>query len=273
MKDLGPIVEPSPIPDVTRRRVLTAGGITLVAVFAGCRSTTAVSVPATGVAASPRASAAASQVVAARVQEIEKLRKPVFVPEGGAVDPVSFSLADTLFWTDILSEHGQFFAMLMPGPELASHRAEAERFRDTFAQHFDRVRSASVDQSNYAALNRSTVELVKPFIEWKHRLGEAQAKGKIRSLVWHDFFEHTAFEAERFVKRLDLMSRGQTQLDQREVVDFWAKIMEDHAEFIAHLAGPAGEDPDRCLITASRRSAGCVALSSPDTARTLPEAR
>ena len=81
MKDLGPIVEPSPVPDVSRRLVLTAGGITLVAVFAGCRSTTAVSVPATGgVAASPRASAAASQIVAARVQEIEKLRKPVFVP-------------------------------------------------------------------------------------------------------------------------------------------------------------------------------------------------
>ena len=251
MKDLGPILEPSPIPDVSRRRVLTASGITLVAAFAGCRSTTAVSVPGAGVSASPRTSAEASRVVAARVQEIEKLRKPVFVPEGGAVDPVSFSLADTLFWSDILSEHGQFFATLMPGPELAGHRAEAERFRDTFAQHFDRVRSASVDQSNYAALNRSTIELVKPFIEWKHRLGDAQATGKIRSLVWHDFFEHTAFEAERFVKRLDATSRGQAQLDRREVVDFWAKVMEDHAEFISHLLDPQ----EKMLIAASRKSA------------------
>ena len=155
MKDLGPLLEPSPIPDVSRQRVLTAGGITLVAAFAGCRSTTAVSVPGAGVSASPRASAEASRVVAARVQEIEKLRKPVFVPEGGAVDPVSFSLADTLFWSDILSEHGQFFAMLMPGPELAGHRAEAERFRDTFAQHFDRVRSAS---STNRTMPRSTAQ-------------------------------------------------------------------------------------------------------------------
>jgi hypothetical protein len=251
LKILDEVSEPSPIPDVTRRRVLTAGGITLVAAFAGCRSSTAVSVPATGVADSARATAASAAVSAARVQAVENLRKPVFVPEGGATDPVSFSLADTLFWTDILSEHGQFFAMLMPGEELAQHRAEAERFKQTFAQQFDRARMASIDRQNYVELNRSTVELVKPFIEWKRRLGEAQAKGRIRSLVWPDFFEHTALEADRFTRRLDQFSRGNAALDRTEVVDFWARIMEDHAEFIAHLLDPE----EKTLIAASRKSA------------------
>jgi hypothetical protein len=175
----------------------------------------------------------------------------VFVAESGAVDPVSFSLADTLFWTDIMMEHAQFFVMLMPGQELATHRAEAERFQATFRQQFDRVRAAAVDRSNYVALNRSTVELVKPFADWKHRLGEAQAKGKIRSLVWPDFFEHTALEAERFVRRLDLFSRGNAELDRAEVVDFWSKIMEDHSEFIAHLLDPQ----EKTLIAAARKSA------------------
>jgi len=252
MRDLGPILEPSPVPDVTRRRVLTAGGVTLVAAYVvGCASRTAVSVPAGGVSASPRAASEAARVQAARVQAIENVRKPVFVPEGGATDPVSFSLADTMFWTDILSEHGQFFAMLMPGEELAQHRAEAERFKATFARQFDRARGASIDRTNYGELNRSTMELVKPFIEWKHRLGEAQAKGKIRSLVWPDFFEHTALEAERFTRRLDQYTRGQATLDRAEVVDFWAKIMEDHAEFIAHLLDPQ----EKLLIAASRKSA------------------
>lgn len=251
MKDLGPVSEPSPVADVTRRRVLLAGGVTLVVAVAGCRSSTAVSVPAGSVSASPRAAEASSKVVAARVQAIENVRKPVFVAEGGAADPVSFSMADTLFWTDILMEHGQFFAMLMPGDELAQHRAEAERFKASFAQQFERARTASIDRTNYVELDRSTVELVKPFIEWKHRLGEAQAKGKIRSLVWPDFFEHTALEAERFVRRLDQFSRGQAELDRREVIDFWAKIMEDHAEFIAHLLDPQ----EKVLIAASRKSA------------------
>ena len=251
MKDLGPVYEPSPIPGVTRRRVLLAGGVTMVASFAGCRSSTAVSVPATGVVSNPRASAEAARVSDARVATIENMRKPVFVAEGGSVDPVSFSLADSLFWTDIMMEHAQFFVMLMPGQELATHRAEAERFQATFGRQFDRVRTATVDRSNYVALNRSTVELVKPFADWKHRLGEAQAKGKIRSLVWPDFFEHTALEAERFVRRLETFSRGNAELDRGEVVDFWSKIMEDHSEFIAHLLDPQ----EKTLIAAARKSA------------------
>jgi Domain of unknown function (DUF2935) len=252
MKYLDHASQPSPIPGVNRRRVLTAGGITLVAAFTGCRSSTAVSVPSAGVAASPRAATAAAQVAeAALVQAVETLRKPVFVPDSGAKDPVSFSLADTLFWTDILMEHGQFFVTLMPGDELAQHRAEAQRFQQTFAQQFDRARAARIDSSNYATLNRSTVELVKPFIDWKRRLGDAQAKGKIRSLVWPDFFEHTALEAERFTRRLDQLARGNPELDRSEVIEFWAKIMEDHAEFIAHLLDPQ----EKTLIAASRKSA------------------
>jgi hypothetical protein len=252
MKYFDSAPDPSPVPDVTRRRVLTVGGVTLIAAFAGCRSSTAVSVPATSVSASPRTAAAAGRVSeAARVQEIEKLRKPVFVPEGSAFDPVAFSLADTLFWTDILTEHAQFFVMLMPGEELAQARAQAERFKTTFAEQFDRARTASIDRSNYANLNRQTVELAKPFIEWKHRMGEAQAKGKIRSLVWHDFFEHTALEAERFTRRLTQFSAGRAELDRAEVISFWAKIMEDHAEFIAHLLDPQ----EKALIAASRKSA------------------
>ena len=251
MKDLGALSDPGPVPGVTRRRVLLASGMTLVASFAGCRSSTAVSVPAAGVTTSPQASAEAARVAHAGVAAIENVRKPVFVAESGAMDPVSFSLADTLFWTDIMMEHAQFFVMLMPGPELATHRAEAERFQASFRQQFDRVRTAAIDRTNYTALNHSTVELVKPFADWKHRLGEAQATGKIRSLVWHDFFEHTALEAERFMRRLQTFSRGMAELDRGEVVDFWAKIMEDHSEFIAHLLDPQ----EKTLIAAARKSA------------------
>jgi hypothetical protein len=227
--------------------------VTLVAAFlTGCRSSTSVDVPAGGVGASPRASAEALRVSeAARVQAVENLRKPVFVPEGTAVDPVSFSLADTLFWTDILMEHGQFFVMLMPGDELAQQRAEAERFRASFAGHFDRVRTARIDRASYLQLNRQTIELVKPFVEWKRRMSEAQATGRMRSLVWPDFFDHTALEAERFTRRLELLSDGHAELDRGEVVTFWAKIMEDHAEFIAHLLDPQ----EKTLIAAAQKSA------------------
>ena len=268
MKDLGVVSEPGPGPDVTRRRALLAGGVTLIAAFAGCRSSTAVSVPSAGVAAQPRAAAEAARVAHASVAAIEYVRKPVFVAEPGTVDPVSFSLADTLFWTDIMMEHAQFFVMLMPGRELAAHRAEAEQFQESFRQHFDQVRTAAIDRTNYVALNDRTAELTKPFAEWKHRLGEAQATGKIRSLVWHDFFEHTALEAERFARRLQMLSRGNAELDRAEVVEFWSKIMEDHSEFIAHLLDPQ----EKLLIAAARKSADLFSRLRAEH-RTTPNAK
>src|SRR5688500_12150924 len=57
--------------------------------------------------------------------------KPVYVP--AADDPVSHSIADTLFWTDQLAEHASFFVMLMPGRELAGRGGPPARFRATLA--------------------------------------------------------------------------------------------------------------------------------------------
>jgi hypothetical protein len=175
--------------------------------------------------------------------------KPVYVPAERTKDPVAISHADNLFWTDILSEHAMFFVMLMPGKELAGARSEAERFQATFAQHHQKARSAKLDKGTYASFNQSTTELVKPFIDYKHKMHEAQKSGKIHSLVWPLFFEHTANEAERFVKRLSELSGGSSEYDKSEVVDFWTEIMGEHAEFIAHLLDP---EEDTLVATANK---------------------
>jgi hypothetical protein len=204
---------------ITRREILVTGGATLVTtLFAGA--------PAD--AQTPGATTKNGGT------------KPVYVPSGD--DAVSHSVADNLFWTDILTEHATFFAMLMPGPELAAQRGRAEQFKASFAGQFEKARSARLDKSNYAAFNRSTVEMVKPFIDFKREMQQAQQSGRLRSLVWPLFFDHTAREAERFVRRLDQLSKGDADLDPAEVVDFWARIMDEHAEFIAHLLDPQ-EDP------------------------------
>jgi hypothetical protein len=67
---------------------------------------------------------------------------------------------------------------------------------------------------------------------------DAQASGKLKSLTWSTFFDHTAREAERFSKRLDQFSRGDTSINLREAADFWTLIMGEHADFIAHLLDP-----------------------------------
>jgi hypothetical protein len=205
---------------ISRREVLVVGGVALVA-------TLFADEPA--LAQAPAGATAKTGGT-----------KPVFVAQ--ADDPVSFSVADNLFWNDIFMEHAVFFTMLMPGPELATQRARAEKFKGQFEAQFKRAQAASLDKSNYAAFNASTVEIVKPFIDFKREMQEAQQAGRLKSLVWPLFFDHTAREAERFVRRIDQLSKGHADLDTAEVVDFWARIMDEHAEFIAHLLDPQ-EDP------------------------------
>jgi len=168
--------------------------------------------------------------------------KDVVLPAAGVDDPVSLSVADSLFWTDIMMEHALFFALLMPGDDLRNERGQAEAFQRRFASHLGRLRGESADRSNYAALNRATTEIVRPFIEFKQKMQDAQTSGRLHSLVWPLFFEHTAREGERFVARLDRFSRGETESDRSETIGFWSQIMAEHSDFIAHLLDPEERD-------------------------------
>lgn len=169
-------------------------------------------------------------------------RKAVFLPDAGSTDPVAHSVAENLFWTDQLMEHAKFFVMLMPGTELADVRAQAEQFQATFALQFEKANSAALDTSNYAAFNHSTIELVKPFIDFKAHMGAEQASGRLKSLVWASFFDHTLREATRFTERLEQFSRGDVAISRSEASGFWTEIMGEHAGFIAHLLDPEERD-------------------------------
>src|ERR671913_570575 len=213
---------------VSRRKILTAGGATLVgATLAGPLLETALGQGMGGQDMRRRG-----------ITSKEGGTKPTFLPEAGSNDPIAHSIAENLFWNEQMMEHAKFFVMLMPGPELAGPRGQAEQFQQTFAGQLEKVRAASLDRGNYAAFNRSTVELVKPYADFKHRMRDEQAAGRLQSLVWPAFFEHTAREADRFARRLDQFSRGNTATDMKEAAEFWTIIMGEHADFIAHLLDP-----------------------------------
>ena len=168
--------------------------------------------------------------------------KPIFLPPDGSTDVAVHSRAENLFWTDVMMEHAGFFAMLMPGIELASQRGQAENFQRSFQTQYDHARTATLDRTNCAAFNRSTIELIKPFLEYKQRMLDAQNSGKIRTLVFPLFFDHTVREAQRAAMRLEKLSAGDATLNYPEVVDFWSAGMSDHSEFIAHLLDPQEQD-------------------------------
>ena len=173
-------------------------------------------------------------------KEIEQpYEKPVTVPAAENKDPSAHAWADARFATDIMAEHALFFALLMP-PEVAGpERAEAQSFNKTFADLYQQIDASGPPQpSELKSFVSKFTESVKPFIEYKARLGEAQASGKLRSLVWPLFFEHTQHEAERWTRRLETLAGGESELDKEEVSTFWTNIMDEHARFVAHLLDP-----------------------------------
>ena len=228
---------------ITRRRLVEIGGATLVA--------TAL-FGASGIAHSRAADAAttAQGIAGVTVSTIGGGTKPVYVTRAGSQDPVEHSVADTLFWGDIMMEHAAFFTMLMPGPALSRVRGQAEGFQRQFANHLERLRRSRLDRSNYVAFNRSTLALVQPFANFKRANQRAQESGQLRSLVWPQFFEHTAHEAERFMRRLNQLNAGNTAFDRAEVVPFWSQVMDEHALFIAHLLDPQ----EQALIDTARET-------------------
>ncbi len=186
--------------------------------------------------------------------------KPVILPKAGDADLARHAWADVRFAADIMAEHALFFALLMPEELAAKERAEALQFSKSFGALFERVDAGPPPERG--GLKRFTdeiVEQIKPFIEYKARLGEAQRTGELRSLVWPLFFDHTRHEAERWTRRLISLGQGESEFERSEVVAFWANIMEEHARFVAHLLDP---DEFELIDKATSASRVFVALGS-----------
>lgn len=174
--------------------------------------------------------------------------KPTYLPEAGSKDPVAHSIAENLFWNEQLMEHAVFFTMLMPGQELAAQRAEAEKFKAAFADHL--ARSGTINEGNLKTFNQSTIDHVRQFVDFKHRMRDEQSAGRLKSLTWPTFFDHTAREAEYFADRLGRLSAGDVDVDGARAAEFWTLIMGEHADFVAHLLDPT----ERVLIAKANKA-------------------
>ena len=165
--------------------------------------------------------------------------KPMVLPDPTEQSPSLHAWADARFATDIMAEHALFFVLLMPPEVAAKERAEAQEFHKKFSALYARIEADGPPEpgalKSFAAM---VLEEIKPFIDYKARLGEAQMSGSLRSLVWPLFFDHTRHEAERWTRRLETLAGGESELDRSEVSKFWTEIMDEHVRFVAHLLDP-----------------------------------
>ncbi len=179
--------------------------------------------------------------------------KPVVLPAADNSDPAVHAWADARFATDIMAEHALFFALLMPPEVAAKERAEALRFSEIFlTMHNHLDTSPPPERTDLKRFANNVAEQIKPFTEYKAKLGDAQRSGQLRSLVWPLFFDHTQHEAERWTARLEKLAAGESEYDRSEVTTFWTNIMDEHARFIAHLLDPDEYELIEQAMSASR---------------------
>lgn len=184
---------------------------------------------------------------------------PTYVPDA-ASDAATHTVAESLFWNEQMKEHATFFTMLMPGDALAEPRAKAKAFEGRFAGLIKDAHAAG--SSGATALGAASIAASRDFVRFKREMQEAQASGRLQSLVWPTFFDHTAREGEYFISRLTALGRGDTDVDREEAAHFWLLIMGEHAGFVGHLLDPrekalvekALKSQDKLLGMAAERS-------------------
>jgi hypothetical protein len=165
--------------------------------------------------------------------------KVVILPNRDDQDVSNHAWADSRFATDIMAEHALFFALLMPEELAKEERAEALGFYREFGDLHRKIATSTPPERSGVKIYLGKIrDRMMPLIDYKRRLGDAQRSGKLRSLVWPLFFDHTKDEAERWNRRFDALSRGEVEFERKEVVTFWTGIMDEHARFIAHLLDP-----------------------------------
>jgi hypothetical protein len=201
--------------------------------------------------------------------------KFVIVPKEGDKDPSKHAWADARFATDIMAEHALFFALLMPEELAKKQRKEALDFNKKFTDIFKKIDSEGVpEHGDLNSFVKKVLEEMKPFIEYKATLGDAQRSGDFRSLVWPLFFDHTRHEAERWTRRLEALAGGHSEYNRSEVVSFWTNIMDEHARFVAHLLDPDEFDLiDKAMETSksfAEMSRSPVASGASTTSRREP---
>lgn len=165
--------------------------------------------------------------------------KPVILPREGDMDPAKHAWCDAFFATQILAEHGLFLSLMMPEELAAEARSEAKRFHQELNSLHEEITNASPPQrSELQSFTRRVIDAVKPFIDYKARMGEEQQTGQLRSLVWPLMFDHMRREAQWYIHRLETLGRGQVEFSRAEVVGNWADLMDEEARFLAHLLDP-----------------------------------
>jgi hypothetical protein len=222
-------------PRSTRRTFLTQTGIAAGVALAG----TLVGRQGALRADPLRAAPAGCGVAMPGIVVDSRSKLPTYLAARGVSDPAVLSVAEQLWGLTLMAEHAELFSSMMPAPELAPYRARLGAFAQQFRQRFTATTQVCLDRTSYVAFNEASMELLTGIAALKLELADLQRQGRIHTLVYTTFFEHTAHEAHRIMERLSQLSKGQVAQDPEDVRTFWSDMMGNHAGIIRQLLDPS----------------------------------
>ncbi len=163
-----------------------------------------------------------------------------------------------------MMEHGILLAALLPTDDLAGLRAQAVGFAESFANYLNQLPAMPFDESNYRTVNQRTIDMVVPFIDFKHTIHEMQDTGQIHSFVYPSLALEAAEEAEHFVAILHQLSDGMAQRNLYAEVPFWLTMMADHALLAETMLDPQEMELKQQTMDMAMRIKAMRDLGQPD---------
>lgn len=165
--------------------------------------------------------------------------RPVYLASMDTTDTNIRALAETIFWSDQLYEHAAFMEMLLPVEMLPAEHEKAAMFKGAFETLFEKARQTDLNPQSVRDVAMDFTGQAKGLVEFKRTLWEQQKSGQIHSLIWTTFLDHIIREADRYTGRVTRFLQGEViPADRDDIIEFWAQIMAEHAQFIAHLLDP-----------------------------------
>jgi hypothetical protein len=166
-------------------------------------------------------------------------------PESFAAQPESLteqlfierSLTENRFWLRIMKEHAKFLGDGFNRKDTGLIQ-QTERFYHYFEQQEKRAYEVPNNVALVRKLNEDSIELVRGFRNFKRNLLILIINCKVSGFNFPLLVDHTAREAEYFMRTLKKFNKGILDPIQDAIINenvFWLKIMMEHSRFIASL--------------------------------------
>jgi len=175
----------------------------------------------------------------------DEFNRMLLPPESFAAKPESLteqlfierSLTENRFWLRIMKEHAKFLGDGFNRKDTGLIQ-QTDRFYHYFEQQEKRAYEVPNNVSLVRKLNEDSIELVKGFRNFKRNLLILIINCKVSGFNFPLLVDHTAREAEYFMRTLKKFNKGILDPIQDAIINenvFWLKIMMEHSRFIASL--------------------------------------